>query len=141
MAGGDRKIHEHPNAGKGGFQKNPQNINRSGANRKLVSNVNTELEEIGVKETTSAEIKSIYLRLVNLTIPELEEKVSDNSQPALVRVVGKNILSGKGFEIIDKMLDRAIGKAIQQTDITTNGKEINHPPLKPEQIDKLIEKL
>ncbi len=31
MAGGNKNIHNHPNAGKGGFDKNPQNINRKGA--------------------------------------------------------------------------------------------------------------
>ena len=109
MPGGRGKIRPEDNTN--GFQKNPQNINRSGANRKLVSSVNKELENMGVKETTAAEIKSIYLRLVNLQIEELEKMVKDKDQPAMIRIVGKAILSGKGFDIIEKMLDRGIGKA------------------------------
>ena len=34
-------------------------------------------------------------------------------------------MSGKGFEVIDKMLDRAIGKATQSMDVTTGGDKIN----------------
>lgn len=111
-----------------GFDANPQNINRNGRPRKLVGTVNKELEEKGVKEASSEQIKSCYLRLINLEIEELQSMVEDKEQPVLIRVVGKNILSGKGFEIIDKILDRSIGKPTQQTDITTNGKEINTQP-------------
>ena len=110
---GNKKIHKHPKANTNGFDKNPQNINKSGANRKMVSSVIKDLKEVGVEETTSVEIKAVYLMLVNLTIAEIEEKVKDDNQPALVRIVGKEVLSGKGFDIIEKMLDRAIGKAQQ----------------------------
>jgi len=101
--------------------KKGQSGNPKGAPRKLVSDTNKELEAEGVKETSSAEIKSCYLRLINLTIPELEERVKDRQQSALVRIVGKAILSGKGFEIIDKMMDRAIGRAHQTMEATVNG--------------------
>ena len=50
------------------------------------------------------------MRLIQLTIPELENKVKDGTQPALIRIVGKAILGGKGFDIIEKMLDRSVGK-------------------------------
>ena len=49
--------------------------------------------------------------MIQLTIPELKAKVKDSEQPALVIIVGKAILSGKGFDIIEKMLDRSIGRA------------------------------
>ena len=93
-----------------GFDKRPQNINRSGANRKTISSVNLELEKIGATEANKKDITSCYLRLIQLTIPELENKVKDGTQPALIRIVGKAILSGKGFDIIEKMLDRSVGK-------------------------------
>lgn len=127
MPGGRGKIRPEDNTN--GFQKNPQNINRSGANRKLVSSVNKELENMGVKETTAAEIKSIYLRLVNLQIGELEKMVKEKDQPSLVRIIAKNILSDKGFEIIEKMFDRAISRPSQKIDHTTKGKEIENKTL------------
>ena len=111
-----------------GFQKNPQNINRNGRPRKMISDVIAELEKQGIKAATKSDILDIYMRLINMEIQELEQIVKDPMQPVLVRIVGKNILSGKGFDIIEKMLDRSIGKAEQKTDITTGGVALNIDP-------------
>ena len=111
-----------------GFQKNPQNINRNGRPRKMIADVIAELEKQGIKAATKPDIQDIYMRLINIEIPELEQIVKDTAQPVLVRIVGKNILSGKGFDIIEKMLDRSIGKAEQKTDITTGGFALNIDP-------------
>jgi hypothetical protein len=112
-----------------GFDANPENINRAGRPRKLISETIKQLKEQGVKETTTEEIKACYLMLINMAIPELEQAVKDNSQSALVRIVGKAILSGKGFDIIERMLDRSIGRAQQSIDHTTKGEAIT-PPIK-----------
>ena len=111
-----------------GFQKNPQNINRNGRPRKMIADVIAELEKQGIKAATKPDIQDIYMRMINVEIPELEQIVKDTTQPVLVRIVGKNILSGKGFDIIEKMLDRSIGKAEQKTDITTGGAPLNIDP-------------
>ena len=111
-----------------GFQKNPQNINRNGRPRKMIADVIAELEKQGIKAATKSDILDIYMRLINIEIPELEKIVKDEEQPVLVRIVGKNVLSGKGFDIIEKMLDRSIGKAEQKTDITTGGVALNIDP-------------
>lgn len=111
-----------------GFQKNPQNINRKGRPRKMIADVIAELEKQGIKAATKSEILDIYMRLINMEIQELKKRVKDEEQPVLVRVVGKNILSGKGFDTIEKMLDRSIGKAEQKTDITTGGVALNIDP-------------
>ncbi|MBS3739716.1 MAG: hypothetical protein KGY51_12115 [Psychroflexus sp.] len=139
MPGGNKNI--KPTDNTNGFQKNPQNINRKGRPRKLVGTVNIELEKKGVKEVSKEEIKSCYLRLINLEIDELQEMIENKEQPVLIRVVGKNILSGKGFDIIDKILDRSIGKSEQKTDITTKGESVNNIEISTDQIDKLIDKL
>jgi hypothetical protein len=105
--------------------KKGQTGNPNGRPRKLISQTINELKAEGVVETSTTEIKAVYLMLINLTIPELEQRVKDSKQSALVRIVGKAILSNKGYEIIEKMLDRAIGKAENKIDHTTNGKEMN----------------
>lgn len=117
---GDRKIHKHPNAGKGNFAKNPQNINRNGRPRRLVSGVIAELEKKGVERVSQSNVKDVFLMLINLEINEVEEIVNDKSQPALVRIVGREMLSGKGFDIIEKMLDRAIGKSNENIKVDAN---------------------
>jgi len=93
-----------------GFDKNPQNINRTGANRKSIASVNLDLEANGYKAASKQDIVDCYLRLINIDLKELGVMVADNDQPAMVRIVGKAILSGKGFDVIEKLLDRGIGK-------------------------------
>jgi len=117
--------------GKGGeihLLEKGETANPNGRPRKTINSVNKELEEQGIKPATANEIKDIYLRLINMEMAELKSLVEDLKQPALIRIVGKKILSDKGFDIIDKMLDRAIGKAQQAVDVTTNGKELTQSP-------------
>lgn len=94
-----------------GFDKNPQNINRNGANRKSIASVNIDLEANGYKAASKQDIVDCYLRLINIDLKELGKMVTGEEQPAMVRIVGKAILSGKGFDVIEKLLDRGIGKA------------------------------
>jgi len=110
-----------------GFDVNKQNINRKGAPKKTISVINLELENQGYTEATDKDVQSCYLRLINVSMSDLKLLIEEKTAPALVRIVGKNILGGKGFDIIEKMLDRANGKAKQQTDITTNGKDLIQP--------------
>jgi hypothetical protein len=110
-----------------GFDANPENINRAGRPRKLISETINELKAEGVVETSTTEIKAVYLMLINLTIPELEQRVKDSKQSALVRIVGKAILSNKGYEIIEKMLDRAIGKAENKIDHSNTDGSLKPP--------------
>jgi hypothetical protein len=94
-----------------------ETANPNGRPRKTINSVNKELEEQGIKPTTANEIKDIYLRLVNMEMTELKALVENQKQPALIRIVGKKILSDKGFDIIEKMLDRSIGRATQQINV------------------------
>jgi hypothetical protein len=107
-----------------GFKELPENINKTGANRRLVSTVLKELEDKGVEQATAAQIKSSYLAFINLTKNELNEIQLDESQPMINRIVAKAILGNKGFEVIAQMLDRAIGKPENKTDLTSKGEKI-----------------
>jgi hypothetical protein len=116
-----------------GFDKRPENINRTGANRKLISSVNKDLEESGYKEATKVDILSCYLRLIQLPIPTLTEMIADNKQPSLIRIVGKEILSGRGFDVIEKILDRGIGKPDQKLDLNA---EVTNKVIKFQNVSK-----
>jgi hypothetical protein len=102
-----------------------QSGNPNGRPRKTISSVNKELEERGVTVTSTNDIKDCFLRLINLSTDELESICDDDKQPAMIVIVAEAILSGKGFDVIEKILDRAIGKAEQKTDITTAGEKLN----------------
>jgi len=112
-----------------GFDKNPQNIDKTGASRKSISSVNLELEKKGYKIATKSDIVKCYLTLINIDMVELKLMVEEIEQPAMIRIVGKAILSGKGFDVIEKVLDRGIGKAQNSTDITSGGKPLSSEPV------------
>lgn len=97
-----------------GFQKNPQNINRSGANRKTVSSVIIELQKNGAEPVKPKQVVDLFESLLNCTQKELEQIVNDKDQPMLNRIVAKEMLNKKGFEIIEKILDRVHGKPTQK---------------------------
>tara|TARA_R110000803_G_scaffold61223_2_gene120986 strand:+ start:55 stop:444 length:390 start_codon:yes stop_codon:yes gene_type:complete len=112
-----------------GFDANPQNINRTGANRKSISSVNVELETNGYVAANKKDILDCYLRLINIDLKKLGEMVKDDDQPAMIRIVGKAILSGKGFDVVEKVLDRGIGKPDNKVDVTTKGDKIRLPTI------------
>ena len=114
-----------------------ETANPNGRPRKTINSVNKELEEQGIKPATANEIKDIYLRLINMEMAELKKLVEDLKQPALIRIVGKKILSDKGFDIIDKMLDRAIGKAQQQIEFNNITPTLNVTQEQKDIIDNL----
>lgn len=103
-------------ASSNGFAQNPQNINRKGRPRKLVSHVLKDMKEKGIKPVSHDEIKDIYLSLVNNTESEMDEILNDKDQPMLTKIVIKAIKKGKGIDVIEKMFDRAVGKAEQKTE-------------------------
>ena len=97
-----------------GFDKRPENINRKGRPKyKLVSSVIEAFEKEGLKPVTPEQIKTVYETLLNCTQERLAELIKDLSIPILIRIVGKEMLSGKGFETIEKMITRAQGNPQQ----------------------------
>lgn len=106
--------------------KKGQSGNPEGRPRLLVSSVIEQMKNKGVESISQYDIKATFLMLLNLTIQEIESMVKDKDQPVLVRIVGKEMLGGKGFDVIEKMLDRAIGKSDENiklggiTDININ---------------------
>jgi hypothetical protein len=86
-----------------------QVLNPNGRPKKLVSKVLDELKEEG-EQVSKSQVFDIYQIMISLTIPKLKEVAGDESKPALYRILAKEILGKKGFEAIEKMLDRANGK-------------------------------
>jgi hypothetical protein len=57
------------------------------------------------------------MSLLNIEESKLKEMLADSKQPMLIRIIIKNMLGGKGFDIIEKMLDRSIGKPTQKEEV------------------------
>lgn len=115
--------------------KKGQSGNPKGRPRLLVGSVIKEMEDMGVEKVSQSQVKDAFLRLINLEMDEVSKMVRDKKQPALMRIVGKAMLSGKGFEIIERMLDRALGKAEEAVTVTN---EISLDSLSKKEQDLLL---
>jgi len=69
---------------------------------------------MGYSPATKQDIEANYMAMIQLTQQQLEAYGKDNTKPMIIRIIAKSMLSGKGFDVIEKMLDRAHGKATQR---------------------------
>lgn len=82
---------------------------------------NAELEKQGIVPATKAEIEANYMAMVNIDEATLDKIALDMTKPMLTRIVARNMKSGKGFDVIERMIDRAHGKAVQKEEIKHTG--------------------
>lgn len=95
--------------------------NPNGRPKKGISYVNDQLSKEWYKPATRQDIEANYMAMVQLPQAKLKAFTEDKDKPMLVRIIAKAMLSGKGFDVIEKMLDRGIGKAVQRDDLTVKG--------------------
>jgi RecB family exonuclease len=117
MAGGNKKIHEHPNAGKSTFRERPGDINRKGVPKKAY---NSFIEKH--KETTEMvnkkSIQEVVSILFNMTESELLEAAKDKEMPFTIRAVIQALLDPKSRqkELAD-WRDWLFGRAEQKVEV------------------------
>lgn len=97
-----------------------QSGNPNGRPPKLVSSFNKELEEAGYPPIKQDQIIMAYMQIMNLDSDKLNElhnmaKKGDN-MPFLYKLLLKNLNSNRWLEALEKMLDRAIWKAVQKNE-------------------------
>ena len=80
---------------------------------RLLSTIVAELKAKGYQRATAGNVVEAFETLLNVPEEELAEMVKDKSQPMSMRIVGKAMLTAKGWEVLQAMLDRAHGKAKQ----------------------------
>jgi hypothetical protein len=106
-----------------GFDKRPENINRKGQPPKIMSGVLKELTAAGYERVTMAMVVEAYEILMGLPEAKIKEMITDSQQIMSLRIVGKAMLSTKGSEMLEKMLDRAHGKPKLSTELSTKDGE------------------
>jgi hypothetical protein len=89
-----------------------------GAPKKGLGGLNAELRALGYAPLTRQLVEEHYLTMLALPIEQLKALAEDAAKPMIARILAKSILSGKGFDIIERMLDRAIGKPSQRNEVT-----------------------
>lgn len=112
--------------------------NPTGRPRNTLRTVLDKLDDKGYTRISMPDIFDAYERTINLPEEELKKVINDKTSPMIVRIIGKALLDKKGFEILEKMLDRAYGKPKLAVDVTSGGESINsHNQLSDEAKDKI----
>lgn len=116
----------HENLKGNTFKDKPERINLDGRPPKIMTGVLKELTAAGYERVTMAMVIEAYEILLGLPEPKIKEMVNDREQIMSLRIVGKAMLSTKGNEMLEKMLDRAHGKAKISAELSTkNGQPLS----------------
>ena len=123
----------------GGALKIPEKgdrFNPDGRPPRLLSTITAELKAKGYERATANQVADAFETLMNVPQDELAQMVKDEKAPMSLRIVGKAMLTAKGWEVLQAMLDRAHGKSKQAVDLTTGGERltvnINAPNGRPD---------
>jgi hypothetical protein len=102
------------------FQKG-ESGNPKGPPPRLLSTITAELKAKGYERATANQVADAFETLMNVPQDELAKMVKDEKAPMSLRIVGKAMLTAKGWEVLQAMLDRAHGKAKQAIDMDVKG--------------------
>jgi hypothetical protein len=100
-------------------------LNPKGPTPKLLSTITAELKSKGYERATANQVADAFETLLNVPEDVLANMVKDKHKPMSLRIVGKAMLTAKGWEVLQAMLDRAHGKAKQSFDHTTGGDKLH----------------
>lgn len=103
--------------------------NPKGRPRSTIRTMIKEFEDAGLVVPSNEEIGKMYLYIATLSEEELKKVLNDKNLPMMTRIIARGILSKKGLDVVDKIVDRAYGK-MQHIDLTTNGKDLQPEPMK-----------
>ena len=95
-----------------------QSGNPNGRPKKLLSNVVAELKKEGYERVSATQVVEAFETLMNLPRAAIQKMVEDENQPMCLRIVGRAMLTAKGWEVLQAMMDRAHGKARQSLDVS-----------------------
>ena len=108
----------------GGTLTRPEKGDPGGPGRPplLLSTIVAELRAKGYERATAGTVADAFETLLNVTHEDLVKMGQDPKSPMSLRIVAKAMLTAKGWEVLQAMLDRAHGKAKQAVDMNHSGK-------------------
>lgn len=95
--------------------------NPNGRPPKLLTELMRDLNAKGYERVTSGQIVEAYETLFGLDESQLKAVTANKALPMVSRIVAKAMLSTRGFEILERMLDRAQGRPKQSIDADVSG--------------------
>lgn len=103
--------------------------NPKGRPRSTIRTMIKEFEDAGLVVPSNEEMGKMYLYIATLNEEELKKLLNDKELPMMTRIIARGILSKKGLDVVDRIVNRAYGNQ-QHIDITTNGKDLQPEPMK-----------
>lgn len=100
--------------------------NNGGRPPMLLSTIVAELRAEGYERATANQVADAFETLLNVPEDVLAEMVKDKTKPMSLRIVGKGMLTAKGWEVLQAMLDRAHGRPKQSVDLAAT---VTTPPV------------
>ncbi len=95
-----------------------ETANLAGRPPRLLSTITAELKAKGYERATANQVADAFETLMNVPEDELRNMVNEGKSPMSLRIVGKAMLTAKGWEVLQAMLDRAHGKAKLSMDVS-----------------------
>jgi hypothetical protein len=121
------KPKKQPHGGEIHLLEKGESGNPEGRPPRLLSTITAELKAKGYERATANQVADAFETLMNVPQNELADMVKDEKAPMSLRIVGKAMLTAKGWEVLQAMLDRAHGKAKQAIDHTSGGDKLAIP--------------
>lgn len=88
--------------------------NPNGRPRAITSEIIHQLTEAGYTPIKKTEVADTFMVLLQLPEDDLKRCVEDKNLPMFIRITAKELLSTRGFEAIEKILDRVHGRPTQK---------------------------
>lgn len=101
--------------------KKGQSGNPKGRPPKVLTAILKELQGEGFERVTNGQVVEAYEILFGLPEHKLKSVVADTEKPMILRIVAKSMLSTRGADMLEKMLDRAQGRPKQSIDADVTG--------------------
>lgn len=112
----------NPGRNGGRLKRLPKGIsgNPNGRPPKLLNTLLADLRKAGYERVGASTVVEAFEVMMNLPQEEVTRMVKDEKMPMSARIVGKAMLSSKGWEVLQAMMDRAHGRAKQQVDMAAS---------------------
>jgi len=91
---------------------------------KLLKQLNLELKKKGFEPIKPSQIQEAFEIILNLSEEKIQEISLDKEMPFFLRLISQKLLSDNADEIVEKILDRTIGKPKLAIDHTSQGEKI-----------------
>ncbi len=121
------KPKKQPHGGEIHLLEKGESGNPEGRPPRLLSTITAELKAKGYERATANQVADAFETLMNVPEDELVKMVKDIKSPMSLRIVGKAMVTAKGWEVLQAMLDRAHGKSKQQVDLSSGGNPLPAP--------------